>query len=268
VLGDATQLHQVLLNLCVNARDALPSGGTLTLEADAADTEPGVADLWEDPGTRPARYVVLRVIDTGTGITPDVQERIFDPFFTTKGPESGTGLGLFTVAGIVKGHSGFIRLKSQPSAGSTFAVYLPAEANLAEQVPVIPAPTGFSGSGETVLYVDDESAVRDVVRAVLTRLNFNPVIASDALEGLVQAVENRAALRAVITDLHMPKMDGLAFVATVRRMLPNVAVIVASGRLEGPVEQELRRLGVRAILNKPFTEEMLRVALKDALPGV
>jgi PAS domain S-box-containing protein len=267
VRGDATQLHQVLLNLCVNARDAMPSGGTLTLEADVAETAAAAADPWDQPGTRPAHYVVVRVIDTGTGIAPEVQERIFDPFFTTKGPESGTGLGLFTVAGIVKGHNGSIRVNSKPAAGATFAVYLPAEANLAEQAPVVTASSGFIGSGETVLYVDDESAVRDVVRSVLSRLNFSPIVASDALEGLVQAVENKAALRAVITDLHMPKMDGLAFVATLRRMLPNVAVIVASGRLDGPIEQELRRLGVRAILGKPFTEEMLRAALKDALPG-
>jgi PAS domain S-box-containing protein len=266
VLGDATQLHQVLLNLCVNARDAMPSGGTLTLEAEAIDAEDAPPELAGVTGERSARYVVLRVSDTGTGIEPEVLDRIFDPFFTTKGPEGGTGLGLFTVAGIVKGHHGFIRLHSRPSAGSTFAVHLPAESAPREIAPVSAVlPSDFSGNGETILYVDDESAVREVARTVLARLNFRPIIAPDAMAGLIQAVENRASLRAVITDLHMPQMGGMEFVAALRRVLPGIAVIVASGRLDAPSEQELRNLGAQFILEKPFTEEMLRNALRVAL---
>jgi PAS domain S-box-containing protein len=265
VMGDATQLHQVLLNLCVNARDAMPGGGVLTLEAEAVRAEEVPPDVLPAKDAGPARYVVLRVADTGTGIAPEVLERIFDPFFTTKGPESGTGLGLFTVAGIVKGHDGFIRLQSQPAAGSTFTVYLPAESHAREVMPARPASSAFHGDGETILYVDDEAAVRDVARTVLARLNFRPIVASDAMGGLIQSVEHRAELRAVITDLHMPQMDGVAFIGALRRVLPGVPVIVASGRLETPPEQELKRLGVQVILQKPFTEEMLRAALAEAL---
>jgi CheY-like chemotaxis protein len=213
--------------------------------------------------------VVLRVSDTGSGIEPEVLDRIFDPFFTTKGPEGGTGLGLFTVAGIVKGHHGFIRLQSRQSEGSTFAVYLPAETAGSAPGEIAPvaavSPSDFRGNGETILYVDDESAVREIARTVLARLNFRPIIAPDAMAGLIQAVENRASVRAVITDLHMPQMSGIEFVAALRRVLPGVAVIVASGRLDAPSQQELKRLGAQGVLEKPFTEDMLRNALRAAL---
>jgi PAS domain S-box-containing protein len=266
VLGDATQLHQVLLNLCVNARDAMPEGGTLALEAEATDGS-ALADLPTATGERPPeRCVVIRVADTGTGIAPEVLERIFDPFFTTKEPESGTGLGLFTVAGIVKGHGGLIRVSSQPGRGSTFAVLLPAEErhSTVEEKPEIP-PSDFTGHGELILYIDDEATVRDAARSVLERLKFTPVTASDGMSGLVQAVQHRAGLYAVITDLHMPHMDGIAFVRALRKLLPNIPVIVASGRLEPAPAQELRKLGVQVMLEKPFTQEQLASALQSAL---
>jgi PAS domain S-box-containing protein len=268
VLGDATQLHQVLLNLCVNARDAMPDGGTLALEAEA-EAEEANAELRSTNGERaqPRRYVVLRVTDTGGGIPPAILDRIFDPFFTTKGPEAGTGLGLFTVAGIVKGHGGFIRVDSRPPQGSTFSVYLPAEEGATElQVADTPSP-GFLGNGETVLYVDDERDVRNAAEAVLKRLNFTPLLAEDGMSGLVKAVQQRDALRAVITDVHMPHMDGMAFVHALRRALPDVPVIVASGRLEGSLAGEFKKLGVNVTLDKPFTQEMLADALRAALTG-
>ena len=261
VLGDATQLHQVLLNLCVNARDAMPEGGTLTLEAELTDGAV-LAELASDPP--PDQCVVLRVTDTGTGIAPEVLERIFDPFFTTKEPESGTGLGLFTVAGIVKGHGGLIRVSSQPGRGSTFAVLLPAEQRPGNETTRSVPMSDFTGHGEVVLYVDDEVTVRDAARAVLERLQFTPLTASDGMNGLVQAVQHRATLHAVITDLHMPHMDGLAFVRALRKALPDVPVIVASGRLEPAPAQELRKLGVHVMLEKPFTQEKLAAALQTA----
>ncbi len=266
VLGDATQLHQVLLNLCVNARDAMPEGGILTLEAEATDGS-ALADLPTAAGeSPPERCVVIRVTDTGTGIAPEVLDRIFDPFFTTKEPESGTGLGLFTVAGIVKGHGGLVRVSSQPNRGSVFAVLLPAEErhSAVEEKPAVP-PSDFTGHGELILYIDDEATVRDAARSVLERLQFTPVTASDGMSGLVQAVQHRAGLYAVITDLHMPHMDGLAFVRALRKLLPNIPIIVASGRLEPAPALELRKLGVRVMLEKPFTQEQLASALQSAL---
>jgi PAS domain S-box-containing protein len=258
ILGDATQLHQVLLNLCVNARDAMPEGGTLTLDA----APPERADTRAAEGTR---YVVLRVSDTGSGIEPDMVERIFDPFFTTKGPENGTGLGLFTAAGIVKGHDGYIRVHSTPGHGSTFAVYLPAMAGARPAEPDSESAAAFSGSRELILYVDDESEVRTAARAVLTRLNFTPLIAKDAMGGLLQAMQHRSELRAVITDLHMPQMDGLTFVRALRQALPSIPVIIASGRLDEAPAKELKRLGIDGLLDKPFTQGMLAHALRTAL---
>ena len=261
ILGDATQLHQVLLNLCVNARDAMPEGGTLTLDGENVEIDPIYADAVTE--AKPGRYVVWRVMDTGTGIPPEVLDRIFEPFFTTKGPDKGTGLGLSTVIGIVKGHGGFIRVYSVPGQGSTFAVYLPAYGSAAGDAPLLTqAEPTFRGTGETILVVDDEASVREVMRAVLTALNFKVITAGDGTEALVQVAEKRAELRAVITDLHMPHMDGLSLVRVLRARLPQAGIIVVSGRLDEREANEFKALGVSALLDKPFTQEKLVAALK------
>jgi PAS domain S-box-containing protein len=290
IIGDATQLHQVLLNLCVNARDAMPNGGILTLEAapadpaDIANGEPNPGAGHEpnpgaghepNPGAGQRRYVVLRVTDTGSGIEPAMLERIFDPFFTTKGPEKGTGLGLFTAAGIVKGHEGFLRVASHPGRGAAFAVFLPVAAPPIAARPIAGGAgeidterelaSTFCGNGELILYVDDENDVRTAAQTVLTRLNFTPLVAKDAIGGLLQAVRHRTELGAVITDLALPQMDGLAFVRALRQALPDVPVILASGRLEAAPAEELERLGIHVVLDKPFTQTMLANALRTAM---
>ena len=264
VLGDSTQLHQVLLNLCVNARDAMPKGGTLTLAAENVEIDATYASAV--PEAKPGRYVVWRVTDTGTGIPPAIVDRIFEPFFTTKGLDKGTGLGLSTVIGIVKSHGGFIQVYSTPGQGSTFAVYLPTEgSSKGDTAFLTKAGVTFQGNGETILVVDDEPAVREVTRAVLTKLNFTVLTASDGTDALIQVAEHRAELRVVITDLHMPQMDGLTFVRVLRHMLPEAGIIVASGRLDEREENEFKTLGVSALLNKPFTQETLVAAVKTAL---
>ncbi|HEY5481371.1 MAG TPA: PAS domain S-box protein, partial [Verrucomicrobiae bacterium] len=261
ILGDVTQLHQVLLNLCINARDAMPEGGTLTLEAENMELETVYADALME--AKPGHYVVWRVMDTGTGIPPEILDRIFDPFFTTKDPGKGTGLGLSTLIGIVKSHGGFVRVYSVPGKGSTFAVYLPAAASSADNTP-LPTETDmpFCGHGETILVVDDEAAVRSVLRAILTKLNFKVLTASDGADALTQVTEQSAELRAVITDVHMPHMDGLSFVRVLKGRLPQVGIIVASGRLDEPDENEFKKLGVSALLDKPFSQKELVEALK------
>jgi PAS domain S-box-containing protein len=261
VLGDATQLHQVLLNLCVNARDAMPHGGTLTLEAQRATVDAVTASHILD--ARPGNYVAVQVRDTGTGIPFDVLDRIFDPFFTTKGPDKGTGLGLSTVMGIVKGQGGFIQVYSQPGQGSTFTVYLPAEGveNNLTQAPK--TESVFRGQGETILIVDDEAGMRSVACAVLRRLNFKAVTANDGADGLLQAAKHRADLRAIITDLHMPHMDGIRFIQVLRRMLPNIPVVVTSGLLDEAAAKQFKTLGAVAHLDKPFTESQLAAVLQS-----
>jgi PAS domain S-box-containing protein len=263
VRGDATQLHQVLLNLCVNARDAMPHGGTLTLEAERREVDAAYASTM--PDAKPGDYVALRVRDTGTGIPPEILDRIFDPFFTTKGPDKGTGLGLSIVLGIVKGHGGFLEVHSQPGKGSTFTVYLPVERAGSDTEQVTNAAVEFHGQGETILFVDDEAAVRETARAVLRRLNFKPLTATDGADGVIQAAQHRTEIRAIIVDLHMPHMDGLAFVRAVRRMMPDIPVVVASGRMDDAVAEKFKTLGVTRRLDKPFTEAQLAETLKNLL---
>lgn len=262
ILGDSTQLHQVLLNLCVNARDAMPNGGTLTLEAENAEIDAAYASSVAE--ARPGNYVVWRIKDTGTGIPAEILDRIFEPFFSTKGPDKGTGLGLSTVIGIIKSHGGFVRVYSVAGQGTTFTVYLPADTGGEDNLTgaVVASADAFRGNGETILVADDEPAVRQAARAVLTALNFNVLTAADGTEALIKVAENRAELRAVLTDLHMPHMDGLTFVRALKRMLPEVGIIVASGQLDEREAREFKTIGVTALLEKPFTQEKLMEALR------
>jgi PAS domain S-box-containing protein len=261
ILGDATQLEQVLLNLCVNARDAMPAGGTLTLKAQNTEIDEVYASAVLD--AKPGRYVEWQVTDTGTGIAPEILDRIFEPFFSTKGPEKGTGLGLSTVIGIVKSHGGFIRVHSTIGQGSTFAVYLPAVTSGTSDTSMLTREkVAFRGNGEAILVVDDEAPVREITRKVLTGLNFKVLLASDGAAALVQAGENSKSLRAVITDMHMPGMDGRAFVRVLKYMLPEAKIVVASGSLDEQQTSELKTLGVSAVLGKPFTQESLAATLK------
>jgi len=260
VLGDATQLHQVLLNLCVNARDAVPHGGDLTLTVAEAEIS---SDALPDTTARPGRYVVLHISDTGVGIPPDTLDRIFDPFFTTKGPDKGSGLGLSIVASIIKGHGGFVLVSSQIGRGTTFSVYLPSHAD-ADQAPAPESPAVFDGRGETILLVDDEPVVREVGVQLLTQMGLKPLIAADGAEALSQVARFASQIRVVLTDLHMPSMDGLAFVSALRHLMPEVPVIVSSGHL-GDTAPAFRDLGVTLILDKPFTQEKLARVLQAAL---
>jgi PAS domain S-box-containing protein len=264
ILGDATQLYQVLLNLCVNARDAMPDGGTLTLDAENCEIDETFASSF--PDAKVGTYVVWRVRDTGSGIQPEVLERIFEPFFSTKGPEKGTGLGLSTVLGIVKSHGGFIRVYSVIGQGSTFAIYLPADPSAAASGGVSSTTSSpFLAHGEMVLIVDDDSTVRKISRSVLTAMKFQVVTASDGTEALMQVAEKRADLRVVITDLHMPNMDGLTFVRVLRHMMPKVGIIVSSGHVDERDRLAFKELGVTTLLEKPFSREMLIAALQSVL---
>ncbi len=263
VLGDATQLHQVLLNLCVNARDAMPHGGTLTLEAKVQEVDAAYAS--SVPGAKPGKYLALCVRDTGTGIPPEIIDRIFDPFFTTKGLDKGTGLGLSTVLGIVKGSGGFLQVYSKPGQGSSFTAYLPADLPDSDAETKIKAVIEFRGHGETILFVDDEPQIREMARTVLRHLNLMPLTATDGADGLIKAALHRTELGAIITDLHMPFMDGLGFVGALRRMLPDIPIMVISGRMEDALNEEFKTLGVTSRLDKPFTEVELGRALEIIL---
>jgi two-component system, cell cycle sensor histidine kinase and response regulator CckA len=264
IRGDATQMHQVLLNLCINARDAMPEGGTLTLEAENTVLTGDHPDLGTD--AEPGPYVVWRITDTGSGIAPENLERIFEPFFSTKGPDQGTGLGLSTAFGIVKGHDGFLRVSSVQGVGSTFSIYLPAAGpDAGAAAPAVRSETTYRGSGELILVVDDEPTVRQMTRLVLADLNWNVITASNGTEALLEVRKHGPALRAIITDQNMPQMDGLSFVRILKQKLPRVSIIVASGRMEEPERLSFMESGVHALLAKPFTRETLIETLKSVL---
>ncbi len=260
VWGDVTQVNQVLLNLCVNARDAMPNGGRLTLQARVAEVTGPVADAL--PASRPGTFLVVDVEDTGTGIPPEILSRIFDPFFSTKPLDQGTGLGLSTVVAILKGHEGFLQVRTEPGLGSTFRIHLPlARPGFSEWR--APAPGDeLSGEGRTLLVVDDEPGVLTMAGIVLRRMGFVVVTAVDGVDGLMRAEDNRTCLQGVITDLHMPALDGLDFVRSLRRLLPSLPIIVSSGRLEDKDQEAFRELGVGGFLDKPFSEGQIRSVLR------
>ena len=264
VMGDPTQIHQVLLNLCLNARDATPGGGTLTVAAENAMLDDHYAAQNPEAATGP--YVLLKVSDSGIGIAPEIMDKIFDPFFTTKELGKGTGLGLSTVLGIAKSHGGFVKVYSEPGRGSTFSVYLPATPDLVatEEGPRAAALPG--GQGELILVVDDEEPILELTRKTLERHGYKALTARDGTEALVLFAQWRGKIRAVLTDVSMPVMDGVTLIRVLRKMEPGVNVIAASGRGSGGKAFELKTLGIHKFLTKPYAAEKLMLALRELLP--
>ena len=262
--ADATQIHQVLLNLCVNARDAMPNGGTLTVGVENSELDEHYSAMI--PNAKPGRYVLYSIQDTGTGIPPEICGKIFDPFFTTKETGKGTGLGLSTVRGIVKGHDGFISVYSEPGRGTTFKVYLPASTGN-EQPVEQPAIGGLSlrGNGETILIVEDEPEIRRVTEAVLTSSGYRVITAGDGTAALSIYARRGAEIDLVLTDVMMPYFDGTALTRTLRQMNPEVKIVASTGNGQEARVVELRSLHPQAILMKPYTKEQLLKTLQRAL---
>lgn len=262
VLGDPTQLHQVLMNLCVNARDAMPHGGVLTISAENLTLDDHYAGL--NPDAHAGPYLYISVEDTGIGMSPEIMERIFDPFFTTKELGHGTGLGLSTSLAIIKSHGGFIRVNSEVGKGTTFEIYLPAqtEAVVSETAPVaVELPRG---NGELILVVDDEASVRQITRQTLEAFGYRVVLASDGAEAVATYASRGAEIAVVLTDMMMPVMDGPATIKVLRIMNPNLPIIAASGLTKGQAVP-IPNLGVKHFLSKPFTAEILLKALHQIL---
>jgi CheY-like chemotaxis protein len=263
VLGDATQLYQVLMNLCVNARDAMPGGGRLLIDAEDLVLDEQGARIQMD--AKPGPYVLLSVSDTGTGIPPDIIDKIFDPFFTTKEPGKGTGLGLSTVLGIVKHHGGFVTVHSEAGNGTQFRVYLPANEE-AETHAVAAAPPGIPvGHGELVLVVDDEAAVRDMSQAALEMHGYRVLTAKDGTEAVTLYAQHRAHISVVMTDMMMPGMDGAATIRALRQLDPEVRLIAVSGLVESDRGGYVPGAGSIPFLRKPYTTEVLLTTLHHVL---
>ena len=266
VHGNATQIHQVLLNLCVNARDAMPSGGTLCVCA--TNQQLTGEQALALPGAHAGAWLVLEVADTGTGIPPDVLPRIWDPFFTTKGVGKGSGLGLSTVRGIVTSHLGFVTVESTPGRGTMFRVFLPAlveQAPAAGSKPVSAAPFGHS---ELILVVDDEKPVRDLVAAVLTRSHYRVLIAADGVEAVSHFTSHTLEIGLVITDIDMPVLGGIALGRIFAQLRPDLRLLMISGLPHdevGGLEDPAAAFPVHAFLQKPFTFDALLSAVHHLL---
>jgi two-component system cell cycle sensor histidine kinase/response regulator CckA len=255
IMADATQVHQVLLNLCVNARDAMTSGGVLTLRAENSLLSEAAARQIE--GATAGAWVVLHVEDTGPGIPQDVLGHIWEPFFTTKGASGGTGLGLSTVRGIVENHKGFISLKTSPSSGTTFRVYLPAVEvkNIGGNVEPI-RPSTLEGKGELIVVVDDDARIREMTAAILSRYGYRVLTASDGTEAVAVFAARGSEISMIITDIRMPNLDGAALANVVLQLNPSVKIIAMSGLSSGGQNGQMQRYA-GAFLYKPFKVEAL-----------
>jgi PAS domain S-box-containing protein len=263
VMGDPTQIHQILLNLCVNARDAMPGGGVLGIAMENCTIDEHYAAM--NLEARPGRYVCIKVSDTGMGIAPELRDKIFEPFFTTKEPNKGTGLGLSTTLAIVKSHQGMIHVYSEVGQGTSFKVYLPAVDGLSgagagEKQPDLPR-----GQGETVLVVDDEASIRTITGQTLEAFGYRVLAASDGADAVARYAQHQGEIAVVLMDMMMPVMDGPATIHALMRLNPNVRIIAASGL---HANEELARAsssGVRHFLAKPYTAETLLQILRDVL---
>jgi PAS domain S-box-containing protein len=260
--GDPTQLHQALMNLCVNARDAMPEGGTLTLAA--ANVTIDEATAAQTPGATPGRFVRVCVTDTGGGIPPEVAARLFEPFFTTKGVGKGTGLGLSTVLGILKGHRGFIRLDTQMGRGTTFELYLPAAlVAVADARPGTARPWPRAG-GELVLLVDDEAPVREVARQALEEFGYRVISCAAGADAVNQFNAACGEVQLVVTDMMMPEMDGPALVNALRAIEPGIRIVGITGVADTATINRLHALALTALLTKPFTIGQLLTTVREA----
>lgn len=269
--GDATQLHQVLLNLCVNARDAMmPGGGTLAMAAENVEIDENYAATAHN--VKPGRYVLMKVSDSGCGIPTSMIDTIFDPFFTTKETDQGTGLGLSTVVGIVKSHNGFIEVDSEQGRGSTFRVFIPTTGAFVPNAIESPlefgpeeSPAPPQGQGETILIVDDEPAILKVTSSFLIKNGYTVLSAGDGIEALTIYVKNSADIKLVVTDVMMPMMDGVNLTRALKKINPLVQVIAASGHTEISHKNDLRALGIQTFLIKPFNNHQLLEAIHNAI---
>lgn len=265
ILGDATQLHQLLMNLCVNARDAMPDGGTLNVSAENKTIDERYARKHVE--AKPGSYLMLVVQDTGTGMPPEIRDRIFEPFFTTKEQGKGTGLGLSTVYSIVKSHDGFITVESEVGKGSAFGIYLPASESSQEPTTAIAQEFFPPGNGELILIVDDEESILQITKQTLETFRYQTLTASDGREALALYTSRGKEIALVLTDLMMPNMDGAATIRALRAMNPSVKIIASSGLIDNRQWIGDEDTATDAFIAKPYTADKLLNTIHQVLRG-
>ncbi|MFN6514599.1 MAG: response regulator [Nostoc sp. CreGUA01] len=261
VSGDSTQLHQVLMNLCVNARDAMPNGGSLRVFGENLLIDENYARMNLEAKVGP--YTVITVSDNGVGIPGEILDRIFEPFFTTKDVGQGTGLGLSTVLGIVKSHGGFVNVYSEPGSGTSFRVYLPA----VEGMEILTPEDGIlqTGHGELILVVDDEVAIQEITKSSLEAHNYKTLIANDGIEAIAVYAKNMDKISAVLIDIMLPSLDGLTAIRTLKKINPQVKVVASSGLMSDRKLSAVTETGVNTFLSKPYTVKELLLSLQKVL---
>ncbi|NEO87953.1 MAG: PAS domain S-box protein [Spirulina sp. SIO3F2] len=259
--GDTTQLYQVLMNLCVNAKDAMPTGGRLEVLARNFEIDESYARM--NLEAEVGQYLAITISDTGTGIPPMLLERIFEPFFTTKESQQGTGLGLPTAMTIVKKHSGFLKIYSEVGHGTQVRVFLPAstlQATASEQEMDLPM-----GQQELVLVVDDEAPIREITQQTLETYNYRVVTAEDGIEAIATYVQNQARVKVVLMDMMMPQMEGIMAIKTLRKINPQLQIVATSGLKVSDKISVAFEEGVKGFLLKPYTAEELITTLQGVL---
>ncbi len=262
ISGDATQLHQVIMNLCVNARDAMPDGGILSITASNFFIDKNYVQMHTEAKVGP--YVVIAVSDTGIGIPPGIMDRIFEPFFTTKEFGKGTGLGLSTALAIVKSHGGFINVYSEVGKGTTFRVYLPSIKTEMQNVKEEQLEL-LIGQGELVLVAEDEDSIREVTVSTLEEYGYNVLTANDGADAVALYAQNKDKIKVVLMDMMMPVMDGHASIRAIRKINPGVKIIAVSGLAEKDKLAKIADTRVHAFLPKPYTAERLLKTIREVI---
>lgn len=262
-IGDATQLHQVLLNLCVNARDAMPTGGNLTIKVANFQVDENFARSYID--AKAGSYIMVSVADSGVGIEPGIRERIFDPFFTTKSADKGTGLGLSTVRGIVKNHQGFMSVDSEVGHGSDFRIFLPAQEHIVHSVEPGKARNLPTGTGELILIVDDEEEIRILAKKTLEAFGYRVLTANNGTEAVAVCAQEALNIHLMLTDLAMPGMDGTTLISAAQKLVPQIKIITTSGLGEMSESAGQVPAGAAAFIPKPFTADRLLTVIRQVL---
>jgi two-component system cell cycle sensor histidine kinase/response regulator CckA len=264
IAADPTQIHQVIMNVCINARDAMPDGGELSITAQNYQIDENYSRLNLD--ARPGPYLLVTIADTGVGMDTETAARIFDPFFTTKAIGHGTGLGLATSMAIVKGHGGFINVYSEPAKGTKFSIYLPADVT-SSAVRKDATADYTAGAGELILVIDDEPNILTITAAALERFGYKVTTAASGVDAVGIVSKSKDPVAAVITDMAMPNMDGPATIRAIKAVDADMKIVAMSGLMSTEQAAELEALGVRSLLSKPFTAETLLATIAGVLSG-
>ncbi len=259
--GDETQIHQVLLNICVNARDAMPTGGVLTIESSQVILSQ--RDISSSYDAKAGTYVLISIGDTGIGMAPEIQKRIFEPYFTTKKEIGGTGLGLAVVYGIVRNHGGFMIVQSEPGKGSSFRVFLPSGTSRAgeEYLPAVDA----SGGTETILVIDDEDDINNLTREVLEPRGYIVLVENDGVSAIKLFREHSSTIQLVILDLNMPGSGGIDIIPMLRAINPEIRILISSGYSREIYVQSILTLPRVEFLQKPFQIATLAQSVRSLL---